>query len=146
MDITHEQQASTLNQTDLPARSRRGPVDYAALRQQLTIGQTLDLVGWQPTRQNGPQLRGPCPVHKSRGPKSRIFSVNTERNIYQCFKCGSKGNQLDLWVAVTGLPLYEAAIDLCDRLGIEPPQPEQKRRGTRTSQLRKPQTHEQQKD
>ena len=32
---------------------------------------------------------------------------------------GKKGNHLDLWQAVTGLPIYEAAIDLPQRLGIE---------------------------
>jgi len=101
---------------------RRG-IDYAELRRRVSIGQVLELVGFRPSGRRGGQLRGPCPVHGSRRKKSRSFSVDLERNIYQCFKasCGSKGNQLDLYVAVTGLPLYEAAIDLCDRLSIEVP-------------------------
>jgi hypothetical protein len=31
-------------------------------------------------------------------------------------------NQLDLWAAVTGLPLYEATLDLVRRLQIDPAQ------------------------
>jgi len=37
-------------------------------------------------------------------------------NAYRCFHCGSAGNQLDLWVAATKQPLYQAAIELCQRL------------------------------
>ena len=34
-----------------------------------------------------------------------------------CHGCGSHGNQLELWAAVIKLPLHQAAIDLCHRLG-----------------------------
>jgi hypothetical protein len=32
-----------------------------------------------------------------------------------------KGSQLDLLAAVTGLPLFDAAIEVCERMGITPP-------------------------
>jgi len=127
------QDRTRLDNAALPARPRRGPIDFRRLREQVSIEQVLALIGWQPLRRHGSQLRGPCPVHKSRSPSSRVFSVNTERNVFRCFKCGTKGNQLDLWKGLTGLPLYEAAFDLCGRLGIEPPQLEEERRRTRTS-------------
>ncbi|MEX0641727.1 MAG: hypothetical protein WD468_03450, partial [Pirellulales bacterium] len=38
---------------------------------------------------------------------------------FRCFTCGASGNQLDLWSAAQQLPLFEATIDLCHRLGIE---------------------------
>lgn len=121
MTVRQEEHPSGLDRMTLPARPHRGPVDYRTLRQNVTIKEVLDLIGWQPVRQHGPQLRGPCPVHKSMQPKSRIFSVNTERNIFQCFKCGAKGNQLDLWALVTEKTLYEAAWDLCEKMAIKPP-------------------------
>lgn len=40
---------------------------------------------------------------------------------YQCFKCGSAGNHLDLWAAISKKNLYDAAIDLCNRLNREVP-------------------------
>ena len=40
--------------------------------------------------------------------------------MFQCFGCGGKGNQLDLYVALTGLPIFEAALDLARRLQIDP--------------------------
>ena len=110
--------------TDSSSLVRRGEgIDFAALRRIVTIRQVLELLKWEPAmgNKNSDQLRGPCPVHKSTSPDSRSLSVHLERNIYRCFKCDSKGNQLDLYAAVTGLPIYQAALELCGRLEIEPP-------------------------
>ena len=100
--------------------ARRG-IDFAELRRRVGISQVLAHIEWQPVARNGMQLRGACPVHKSTNPRSRSFSVNVQTNAYQCFSCGSKGNQLDLWAELTGLPLHAAARNLCKSLGIEPP-------------------------
>jgi transposase len=54
-------------------------------------------------------------------PRSRSFSVNVQRGRYQCFRCGSRGNALDLWAAVHKLPLHAAAIDLCQQARIDVP-------------------------
>jgi len=104
------------------SRQRRA-IDFPELRRRVSIAQVLDVVKFQPRSRSGAQLRGPCPVHRSTSEKSRAFSVNLERNVFQCFKpaCGAKGNQLDLYAAVTGLPVYEAAIELCEKLGIDMP-------------------------
>jgi DNA primase len=87
------------------------------------MGQVLELLGWRSVERHGAQLRGPCPVHGSQSPNSRSFSVSLDKHIYQCFAscCTSTGNLLDLYAAATGQHLYEAAFDLCHRLGIEPP-------------------------
>jgi len=109
-------------ETKNSSRSRpRRAIDFAELRRQVTIAQVLEIISWKPCSRRGCQLRGPCPVHKSQRQKSRIFSVNLERNAYQCFSCGSKGNQLDLYMAVTGLPVYEAAAEICEKAGAEVP-------------------------
>jgi len=89
------------------------PIDYAALRAQIPMRRALELLGFRPTRAVGPQLRGPCPLPNCPPVRPPRFSVNLQRHIYQCFACGSAGNQLDLWAAAHQLSLPAAAIHLC---------------------------------
>jgi DNA primase len=96
-------------------------VDFDILRREITMQQVLDLLGFQAIARRGQQLRGPCPIHGSTSPGSRSFSVHLESGRYQCFRCGSKGNQLELWAEARRLRIYEAAIDLCQALGREVP-------------------------
>ena len=51
----------------------------------------------------------------------RPFSVHLDRQVYHCFACHSHGNALDLWAAVRGLSLHDAASDLCHALNLDPP-------------------------
>ena len=103
-----------------------GPLDYAALRQQIPIRRVLELLSWEPAARRGARWRGPCPFCRSQGRSSRgpqqdhSFSVEAQRNLFHCFRCHRGGNQLDLWAAATGLPLYAATLDLCRRLGMTP--------------------------
>jgi DNA primase len=91
------------------------------LRQQLSLHEVLDLVGWKATTRRGPQLRGPCPVHGSVSRHSRSFAAHVAKNCWHCFRCGAGGNALDLYLAVTKLPVYEGALELCARLHISAP-------------------------
>ena len=85
------------------------------------LGQVLDLLCFEVVSRWGAQVRGPCPVHGSTRPRSRVFSAHLERHMGHCFRCGASGNALDLWLAVTQPPLYAGALDLCGRLGLEVP-------------------------
>ena len=96
-------------------------IDYTRLRQQLRLAQVLDLVGFTATTRHGPQVRGPCPVHGSRTTKSRSFAAHLEKKCWHCFGCGAGGNALDLYLAVTRLPVYEGALELCARLHLPVP-------------------------
>jgi len=96
-------------------------IDFAELRAQVTMGQVLELLRYEPRVKSGDQVRGPCPIHGSTSKTSRIFSANLQRNVFQCFKCEAQGNQLDLWAQVHDLSVYDAALDLCSKLNIEPP-------------------------
>ena len=96
-------------------------IDFHELRALVSIAEILHLIGFVPAQSRGHQLRGPCPLHRSTSPSSRIFSVNLKTNVYRCFKCGSAGNQLDLYAAVTKMSLFEAAVALCEKLNR--PQP-----------------------
>jgi DNA primase len=96
-------------------------VDFQAVRSQVSISQVLELLGFRAGRLLGDQVRGACPIHGSTSRHSRSFSANLRKNTYQCFKCGSAGNQLDLWAEATKQNIYQAAVDLCGKLHLEIP-------------------------
>jgi putative transposase len=106
------------------AAERPAGIDFAALRRQVSMEQVLRHLGhWDCLRGSGAQRRGPCPVHGPSHAGSRSLSVNLESNVFRCFcpECAAKGNVLDLWAAVHGLPLAEAAKHLAQTLGLDLP-------------------------
>jgi CHC2 zinc finger len=87
-------------------------IDYAHLRSQITMERILSHLGHLTRlRGSGSERRGPCPLHTDDRPRSRDFSVNLDKNVYQCFdpECRSKGNVLDFWKSFQKLPLHGAA-------------------------------------
>jgi hypothetical protein len=96
-------------------------IDFAALRAAITIAQVLALLGFSPRSDYAGQQRGACPLHGSTHGTARCFSVNINAHTFHCFKCGRSGNALDLWAAANRLAIYDAAIDLCQRLNIPLP-------------------------
>lgn len=69
---------------------------------------------------NGRHLQGDCPTgHIS--PGGRCFSVNTEGNFFNCFKCGAAGDAIALVQLVQGLAFDEAVRWLLDKLGADLP-------------------------
>jgi len=110
-------------------------IDFRALRCLVSMAEVLALLGFEARRGCGNQLRGPCPLHGSTK-RSLVFSVNVAKNTFRCFKCGAAGNHLDLWAAATRKPLYESALELCQRLNRDIPYLQrQQRRGTRNASL-----------
>jgi hypothetical protein len=61
------------------------------------------------------------PLHGSTHGTARCFNVNTNTHTLHCFKCGRSGNALDLWATANRLSIYDAAIDLSQRLNIPLP-------------------------
>jgi DNA primase len=120
-DLHPDTGSSSLVGQHLP--KHHGSIDFARVRELVTMRQVLELLNWQHAAKSGAQLRGPCPVHRSENSQSRSFSVNLEKQVYKCFAacCGSKGNQLDLYAEATGQGLYDAALDICQRLAVELP-------------------------
>jgi DNA primase len=96
-------------------------IDYRQIRQHITMCEVLDLIGFQPTSRHDPQLRGSCPIPGCNSASDRSFSVHLARQVYHCFACRSGGNTLDLWAAVRGLPIHQAALDLCHVTHLDPP-------------------------
>jgi putative transposase len=104
-----------------PVVTPRPAIDFAAVNAALTMAAVLQLLGFQAASSRGAQQRGPCPLHGSTSGTSRCFSANLDEHIFHCFKCGRTGNALDLWAQAQHLPIYDAAIDLCERLHIPLP-------------------------
>ena len=115
-------------------------MDYAYLRQQISMEQVLEHLGLlSQLRGGGRQRRGPCPLHSHPPGAVPTFSVNLSKNMFSAStrSAGVQGNVLDLWGAVHRLPLYEAALHLAETFGLprnreEEPVPASPWRGTRT--------------
>ena len=96
-------------------------VNYPRVCELAPMTKVLDWIGFEPRGTRGDQLHGPCPVHGSRSPRSRVFSVEAASGVCFCRKCGFTGNQIQLWERLTGLSRYRAAIDLCRQAGVDVP-------------------------
>ena len=72
-----------------------GPLDYAAIRQQIPICRVLELLRWEPVARRDSRWRGSCPFcQTSGGPRRlRCFSVEARRHLFHCFHCHRGGNQ-----------------------------------------------------
>jgi len=69
-----------------------------------------------------PAAAANSPLHDASAKrKKRCFSVNVALGRYYCHRCHSHGNAMELWAAATQLPLHQAVIDLCQRLGRDVP-------------------------
>ncbi|MCI0704495.1 MAG: IS3 family transposase [Planctomycetia bacterium] len=96
----------------------RPTIDFEAVKSRIGIAAVLKLLGVEVSKS---QHRGACPLHGSTSGTSRCFSANGQKNVFHCFKCGQSGNALDLWAKATQQTPYDAALDLCARLGLELP-------------------------
>jgi putative transposase len=96
-------------------------IDFAAVRAAITIAQVLALLGFVPRSDRGGQQRGACPFHGSNRRTAHCFSVSIHAQSFHCFKCNRSGNALDLWAQAQRLSIYDAALDLCQRLNIPVP-------------------------
>jgi transposase len=120
------------NKIDMPrSRPPASPwLDFAHVKSQLPIQRVLEHLDlFAQLRGRGSQWRGPCPVH-GQG-QGRTFSVHLEENVFQCFhaKCAIKGDVIDLWAAVKGLKLRDAALQLVTLFHLEPAPATEKRHG-----------------
>ena len=100
-------------------------LDFAHLKRQLPLSRVLDHLGLTARlKGSGPQRRCACPIHRGDG-RGRTFSANLEAGVYQCFdaRCGSQGDVIDLWAALTQRDVRGAALDLVNVFGLEPSPP-----------------------
>jgi CHC2 zinc finger len=96
-------------------------VDFERLRTEIAMEQVLHLLGFEASNRRGVQWYGCCPLPECISSRRHSFSANVSLGRYFCHRCRSRGNPLELWAAATKLPLHQAAIDLCQRLGRDVP-------------------------
>jgi hypothetical protein len=72
-----------------------------------------------PTRASGASSHRLTEIHRVGAHQTATPSLG--RRTWHCFGCGAGGNALDLYLAVTRLPVYEAALELCARLHLAVP-------------------------
>jgi transposase len=113
---------------EVPA-ARTHFVDFAHLKRQLPLARVLDQLGLR-LQGSAPQRRGPCPIHRGDG-RGRTFSAHLGENVFHCHHaaCGKKGAVLDLWAAVQGMSLRDAALDLVETFALELAPATEKRNG-----------------
>jgi hypothetical protein len=90
-------------------------VDFPAVRRLVPMRTVLELLSYTPCRRKGDKARGPCPLGCSRSP--RHCSIDLARGLWKCHHCRQGGNHLDLYARVKQLPLYVAAVELCQKTG-----------------------------
>lgn len=69
-------------------------------------------------KRSGNEFKGCCPFH---GEKTPSFFVNPQKNLYNCFGCGVKGNALTFLKEYENLTASEALQELSRQTGIELP-------------------------
>ena len=120
------------NANGSPTPPRREPlVDFDHLKKQLPMTRLLDHLGLTSRLKGaGLQKRCTCPIHRGDA-RGRTFSVHLGQNVFQCFDqaCRHKGDVIDLWAALHGLSLRQAAVDLIATFQLEAAPPTEKRNG-----------------
>jgi len=78
-------------------------IDFRQLREQLDFDRVLEYYRI-PIKRRGSQGTASCPLPEHPpDSKSLSFSVSFQKNIFQCFSCGAKGNVLDFIAYMEGL-------------------------------------------
>ena len=97
-------------------------VDFRQVKASVSIEQVLAHYKVASRKTNGSGLRAHCPIPDHQG-KSDSFSANTEKNVFQCFSCGAKGNVLDFVQKMEGGTIKDAAEKLAGWFGLEGERP-----------------------
>lgn len=92
--------------------AKKNWIDYKRIKKSVTIEQVLrhyDL--WDGLKPSGRSMIGCCPIHQGTNP--RQFSVNPEKNIFNCFgDCQGGGNIIDLVAKLEDCSISEAAAKI----------------------------------
>src|SRR5450756_995326 len=89
--------------------AKKNWVNYKTIKKSVTIEQVLRHYGvWDKLKASGRSMIGCCPIHQGTNP--RQFSVNPEKNIFNCFgDCQGGGNIIDLVAKLEKCDTKEAA-------------------------------------
>lgn len=97
-------------------RTQKVFIDFAAVKAAITITQVLshyDLLNKFRQSSNADEWRSRCPLHG--GDNSSEFSINTSKNVWNCFsECHRGGNVLDFVSLKEQVDIHDAALLLDD--------------------------------
>lgn len=96
------------------------------IKERITILQVAEEFSLQ-VQKRGRSYLGLCPFHAEKTPS---FSIEPQKNIFHCFGCGKKGDQIYLYALLKDISNGQAYSELAQRLGLGKRQnvtPEQKR-------------------
>jgi len=103
-------------------------IDFQHIKKTVSMDDLLHHYGKREKfREKGEQLTGFCPLpcHSGKGKKSPSFSVNTEKNAWQCFSCNKGGNIFDFVMLMEGLETVRAAgLWIVDHFPVAATEPE----------------------
>lgn len=90
--------------------TKKNWVNYAELKSRIGMQEVLKHYGvFDKLRPSGANLVGCCPIHQGTSP--RQFSVNLERNAFNCFgDCKGGGNIFDFVAKMERVSLHQAAV------------------------------------
>ena len=122
-------------------QTKKNWVDFKTTKEKVGMENVLIRYGLMGELQQAKNnLVGCCPIHK--GTKKGQFSVNLERNIFNCFgDCKSGGNVLDFVAKMEKVSLHDAAL-LLQEWFPNPKEPETKPEKVAPIQEPKPVTEE----
>jgi DNA primase len=99
----------------------KGWVEFAALKQAVSLEAVLRHYRLPKLRSRGVELYGRCPIH--RGERDDSFRANLGKNVFQCFACQARGNILDFVAAMERCSLRQAALLLQGWFAVPEPAP-----------------------
>jgi DNA primase len=96
-------------------------VDFAALKEALTIAQVVDMLGLK--MKGNDQMRSSCPQCRTGG--ERALAVNITKASFYCFSDGKGGDLISLTAHIRGCSQREAAQELAEHFRIAQPKQEE---------------------
>lgn len=89
--------------------AQRKWIDYAAVKQAVSMEAILGHYQVPGLRRQHGQLQGRCPIHRG---QSDSFRASLSKSAFQCFACQAQGNVMDFVAAMEKCSLQEAAVKL----------------------------------
>jgi CHC2 zinc finger len=98
---------------------RSGYVDFAALKQRVSIVQVIEMLNLTSSlKAEGDRLLGCCPIHK--GSNEREFVVTPSKGLWFCRgACNAGGDMIELVARVRGIRVFHAAREIAQYFRFE---------------------------
>lgn len=93
-------------------------IDFKAVKAAIPLVPVLERYNVRLRKVNGTSFRSDCPLPSHQGKSAGTFSVDAEKNVFQCFSCKGKGNVLDFVAAMENVSVRDAALRLAEWFNV----------------------------